>query len=145
MTCTHCNKRSPEDHRRFFGVIRAAFHHWPEAHEFQPDSEEHLRKWLLIKAGYRDVTTIPVEYADAQPAMLQLVVLTVEAAMKAAGGYAFVRPHGVGLAIFAAKSIKWDTLSQKKFNIVRDAVESVIKAETGLEPDDILKETERAA
>jgi hypothetical protein len=29
--------RSPADHRRFFGCIKAAFMHWPEQHDFQPD------------------------------------------------------------------------------------------------------------
>lgn len=148
--CPHCKQpmkapRSPADHRRFFGVIRAAFHHWPEAHEFQPDSEEHLRKWLLCKAGYRDVTMIPVEFADDQPGLVKRITIAAESAVKAAGGYAFLRPHGEGIAVFAAKSIKWDTLDQKQFNAIRDAVESVIESETGLKPDEILKQTEAAA
>lgn len=150
MNCPHCSKplksaRSPDDHRRFFGVINAAYHHWPEGHEFAPDNAEHLRKWLLCKAGYRDVTTIPVDYAEDQPAMLKLVLLTVEGAVKAADGYAFIRPHGYGLAVFKAKSIAWDKIGQKEFNAVRDAVEAVIKAELGIDPETLLKETERAA
>lgn len=141
----HAKKRSLPDHRRFFGIIRATHTHWPEAHEFQPDNEEHLRKWLLCKAGYRDVTMIPVEFAEDQPGLVRLITIAAEAAVKAAGGYAFMRPHGDGIAVFAAKSIAWDKLTQSQFHEIRDAVESVIEAETGLKPDEILKQTEQAA
>jgi hypothetical protein len=141
----HAKARSPSDHRRFFAVIHAAFHHWPENSEFQPDNAEHLRAYLLCKAGYRDVTTIPVEFAEDQPALLRLVSLAAEGAVKAAKGYAFIRPHGSALAVFSAKSIAWDRLDQKGFNKIREAVESVITAETDLKPDDILKHTEAAA
>lgn len=149
-TCPHCKQpikapRSPADHRRFFGVIRAAFHHWPEAHDFQPDSDQHLRKWLLCRAGYRDVTTIPCEFAEHEPAVLKLVALAAEGAVKAAKGHAFIRPHGAGIAVFSAKSIKWDELDQKAFGKVREAVEEVIRAEIGIDPDQLLKEAETAA
>jgi len=137
--------RSPQDHRRFFAVIRAAYTHWPESHEFQPDNAEHLRAWLLCKAGYRDVSTIPCEFAEDQPALLRLVAIAAESAVRAAKGYAFLRPHGGGIAVFSAKSIQWAKIDQKEFNKVREAVEEVIEAETGLKPDQLLKETEKAA
>lgn len=137
--------RSLPDHRRFFAVIRATYHHWPESHEFQPDNEEHLRKWITAKAGYRDVVSIPVEFAEGQPAMLKLVALTVEAAVRAADGYAFIVPYNGCLAVVKAKSIAWNKLDQKQFNEIRDAIEAVIESETGLKIDQILKETEHAA
>lgn len=148
--CPNCgftlteHARSSPDHRRFFGLIRAAFHHWPEASEFQPDNEEHLRAFLLCKAGYRDVTTIPCEFAENEPAVLKLVALAAEGAVKAAKGHAFIRPHGAAIAVFSAKSLAWDKLDQKAFNKVREAVEEVIKAEIGIEPDQLLKENDAA-
>jgi len=156
MKCPNCGfvldghaSRSPQDHRRFFAVIRATYTHWPESHEFDPDNAEHLRKWLLCKAGFRDVTTIPVDFpielAKEHPALMKLVMLAVEAAIKAAKGYAFPRIHGDCIAVFSAKSIQWDKIDQKEFNKVREAVEEVIEAETGLKPDQLLKETEKAA
>lgn len=142
----HARARSPQDHRRFFAMIHATFHHWPENHpEFQPDSAEHLRAWLLCKAGYREVTTIPVEFAEDQPAVLRLVALAAEGAVKAAKGYAFIRPHGSALAVFSAKSIAWDKLDQSQFHDIRNEVEAVIEEETGLKAADLLKQTEAAA
>jgi hypothetical protein len=129
--------RSIDDHRRFFGVISAAFQNWPEAHEFQPDSKDHLRSWLLCKAGHRDVTTVPVESDD--PALRKLVVLAVEGSIKAARSHAFIRPHGSAIAVFTARSINFETLDQKQFAPLRETVEQIIEAETGIKADDLLK------
>ena len=55
--CEKCGQRlvksrSSPQHRRFFALIKAAFKHWPESHEVQPGSEEGLRDYLQIKAGF---------------------------------------------------------------------------------------------
>lgn len=147
-SCPHCGgvltkHRSEPDHRRFFAVIVAAFTQWPEQHEFQPSSAEHLRAWLLCKAGHYDVTTIPMEHDH--PALTKLAVLAAEAAVKAAGAYAFIRPHGHALAVFSAKSIAWDKVSQKDFWPIRQAVEDVIAAEIGIDAETLLREHQRAA
>lgn len=134
--------------RRFFAMLRAMKFQWPERDDvFQPESEEHLRKWALIKAGHRDSTDIPVEWAEDQPSLTKLASLAIEGAVKAAGAFAFVRPHPNGgmVRVFRAKSIAFDKLGQAEFNKLNDEVEAVYKAETGLDPDEVLKQTERAA
>lgn len=150
--CPNCKQpirsaRSLADHRRLFGLIRAAYQHWPEMLDFQPDSEEHLRAYLTCKAGYRDRTDIAVPYAEDQPALTRLVAQSIEAAVRTAGGFAFIRPDPDGgrVAVYAPKSIAFDRLDQKGFNAVRHAIETVIEQETGLKADDLLKETESAA
>jgi hypothetical protein len=136
--------RSPQDHRRFFGVIRAAFMHWPENHPWQPEDPEHLRAWLLCRAGYKSVTEIPFE--DHWPdAMRELATLAAEAALKAAKSHAFVRPHPGGLFVFTPKSLKFEELGQKEFGQIREVVEEVIKCETGREASELLRETGKAA
>lgn len=77
--------------------------------------------------------------------MLQLVMTTVEATIKAARTHAFPRVHGHGIAVFTAKSIAWNAISQKAFNEVRDLVTEVITTETGMDADQLLRETEAAA
>lgn len=140
----HSRARSPQDHRRFFKLIAATHHHWPEANAFQPDNPEHLRAFLLCKAGYREVTVIPCpNYADAKT--ISMISAAAAAALKASRSYAFIRPHAGGLAVFSPKSIAWDKLDQSGFNKIRDACEAVIRDETGMEPDDILNQTEEAA
>ena len=149
-TCPHCGcdsadpkgkPRSVEQHRRFFGMIAAAFHHWPDSHEFQPSSSEHLRAWLLCKAGYRDVVTVPVE--SDRPAVIKLAMLAVEGALRAARTHAFVRLHGSSLVVFTAKSISFHALPHGEFQSVNDAVQEIIEVETGITVDKLL--TEKAA
>lgn len=140
----HSRARSQQDHRRFFKLVSSTFYHWPDAHDFRPDSSEHLRAWLLCKAGYRDVTMIPCpEHADAK--IIQMISAAAAAALKASRSYAFIRPHAGGLAVLSPRSIAWDKLDQSGFNRIRDAVEDVIRRETGMEPDEIMKQTEAAA
>lgn len=154
-TCPHCGckidaktkPRSVEQLRRFFGMLRAMYAHWPETSDFRPESEEHLRKFVLVKAGHRETVDVPVAFAEDQPGLTKLASLAIEAALKAAGAYAFIRPHPDGglVRVFKAKSIAFDKLGQAEFNALNDAVETVYASETGLDPETVLKEHERAA
>ena len=154
--CPHCQcelhgekgkPRSLEQLRRFFGVLRAMKQHWPESADFQPESEEHLRKWVLIKAGHKQTTDVPVSFAEDQPGLTKLTAIAIEAAVRASGGYAFIRPHPSGgmVRVFNAKSIAFEKVGQAEFNTLNDAVEEIYRAETGLDPDQVLKESEKAA
>lgn len=155
-TCPHCGcstvpdkgkPRSLDQLRRFFAVLRAMYSHWPETADFQPESEEHLRKWALIKAGHRETTDVPVSFAEDQPGLTKLAAIAIEGALKAAGAYAFIRPHPDGglVRVFKAKSIAFDKLDQSAFNRLNDDVETVYASETGLDPQEVLKQSERAA
>ena len=149
--CPHCDcdidpvkgkPRSLEQLRRFFGVLRAMKFHWPETADFQPESEEHLRKWVLVKAGHRETTDIPVPFAEDEPSVTRLAAIAIEGAVKAAGAFAFIKPHPKGglVRVFKAKSIAFDNLGQADFNTLNDEVEAVYKTETGLDADQLLKE-----
>ena len=134
--CAKCPmklQRSSEDHRRFFALVNAAFTHWPEQHEFRPDNAEHLRAWLLCKAGHRKTTMIETD----EPAA---TVVAIEAAFRAADTYAFVRPYGDGVAIYSPKSLRFDKTDQKAFNAVRDEVSSIIESVIGVTAEQLLRE-----
>lgn len=120
-------------------MIKAAFDAWPERHDFQPDSAEHLRAWLTVKANYREAT--PVDLPDeATDGMQRLFLLAIEASVKAADGLGFVRPYHGGVVVFRPKSIAWDKLDQKEFGRLRDAISDVIEAETHIKIDDLMRE-----
>ena len=140
-------RRSLPHHRRFFGLIDAAFQNWNHDHEFQPDDAKHLRAYLLCRAGYRQSREVPVAYSDGNPALAKLTAIAVEAALKEAGAYAFIRPHpdGGSIAVYRAKSIKWSELPQKDFAPLAEAVEQIIEAELGVDAETLLREQERAA
>ena len=59
--------RSPKQHRAFFRMIGLGLQAWPEGFEFQPegvseqDRRDHLRAWLLCRAGWRRMIGQPLE------------------------------------------------------------------------------------
>lgn len=142
--CPHCGVvltkgRSLPDHRRFFALVAKAFENWPEHHDFQPENSEHLRSWLTCKAGYREST--PIHMPDmATDRMRDLFRLSIEAAIAAAGGVAFVVPYRDVVAVVRPKSIAWDKIDQREFSKLRDAVSDVIEAETGIKVEDLMRE-----
>lgn len=154
--CTNCGcvlepaskgkSRSLPQHARFFGVISTAYDQWPEANEFQPESVDHLRAYLICKAGYRDSTDIAAPYAEDEPGLTRLIALSIEAAIVAAGGFAFVRHHPDGgvVRVYKAKSLKFKSMGHQEFCALSNAVDDVLRAE-GLDPDVLAKERECAA
>lgn len=132
--------RSLEQHRRFFGVLSAVYTHWPEAHRFQPDNAEHLRAWLLVRAGHHTVKTF---YLNDDATELARVLPIVTATML--GKHSWCRSVGNELHVCVPESIAFEKMEHQAFCKLSDAVDEVIKIETGLDPDRLLKETEAAA
>lgn len=146
--CGHTDRgkgkpRSIDQHRRFYGLVKAAFDHWPEHAEFRPESAEHLRKYLICRAGpqWRNVTEIPVPFAEDQPGLTRLAAHMMQQAAEAAGGYAFPRVdmNGGRVALYTAKSIRFGEMSHLDFCALSDAVDEVLRAEIGVSADELLK------
>jgi len=124
-------RRSVPDHRRLFALIKQAFDNWPEAHDFQPENAEHLRAWLVCKAGWRETTSYDLgEKADAD-----VVALALQAGIKAAKGTGFVKVHGRGVAVITPKSMDFRSMGQAEFGLLRDAISDIIKSETGIDAE----------
>lgn len=149
QACPHCGceievadkRRSVPQMRRYFAMIRAAYHHWPESHETQFASQEECRKWLQAKAGHVTIAArIPI--VGIKPDRL---VAIVEAAMRAAGSYAMIRVHNAELVVFVPRSIAFHRLNHLAACALFDEVAGVIETETGLKVEDLMRETERAA
>jgi hypothetical protein len=135
------SRRSLPQLKRYHAMIRAAFHHWPEKHERQFDSEEDLRKFLQMKAGHREVAaSFAINGFSKNDALM-----IAEASIKAAGSYAVPVMHGETLVIFKPKSIAFHKLGHSDFCKLNDDVDAVILAETGIKGETMLKEMEKAA
>lgn len=139
--CPIKSNRSSPDHKRYFGLIRVAFHHWPEGHAFKPDDETHLRKWLQVKANYRTVTPIEIE-GDVDPKVIAGASI---AAIEACGSYPFVTVHNNTVYVHAPKSIQFKKLMRADWNELREKVEAVLENELGMSAEQLLKEHEAAA
>lgn len=133
--------RSTEQHRRFFGVIKATFDNWPEAHAFQPDSAEHLRAWLTVRAGHRTIKTFHVGGAEASELARLLPIVTLMMLNK----YCWCKADGVSaVQVCVPESIAFDKLEHADFCKLNDEVAAVIESETGLRADDLLRASEAA-
>jgi len=133
--------RSTEQHRRFFGVVKAAFDNWPEAHRFRPDSPEHLRAWLLVKAKHSSIKTFHVGKNEADEVARLLPIIAAMMLHR----YCWCRTDGVSsVAVCVPESIAFDKLEHVAFCKLCDDVEAVIESETGLRADDLLTASEAA-
>ena len=136
--------RSGPQHRRFFAIINAAFMHWPERtpSEFRPRSAENLRYWLEMKADYFTITTM-ARISKHDPGQTYELV---RAFLKhSEDERLFLELDGNLLIEKRTKSIDYDTLDSSAFSKLKDAVCDVILAETGMDAEQLLRETERAA
>lgn len=151
--CPHCGSeiefnakpRSVQQLRRFFAVLRAMHNHWPETCRFQPKDEEHLRSWVLCRAGHYEVIDIDVPSPDK--ATMELVSRSVEAAIKASRTYCFVQPDPDGnrVRVFSPKSIAFAKLNPDQFTKLNADCEFVFLQETGIDPSAALINEEQAA
>lgn len=133
--------RSLPQLRRFFAMIRSAYHHWPETSEQQFSSDEGLRKYLTMRAGWRDVAArIPLVGVNTD-----ITKMIVTQAFKAAGTHAWPVIHKSELVIWVPRSISFHSMGPLEFGQLSDAVAVVIKDMTGLDVEQAMRETENAA
>lgn len=153
-SCPHCGgviesepkrgkPRSVPQHRRYFALIRAARSHWPEAHRFQPTSDEHMRKWLQAKSGRAIISTLDTAGLPTQDAIVAIAAQI--AAADKSDPINFKSVVGSKFHIVSSQSIDFDTLPHLAACALFDAVSDTILAETGLDPDAIMPPLRKAA
>lgn len=132
--------RNPKRHRKFFAAIAAAYEQWPESHEFQPESSEHLRAWLLCKVGHYATIDIDPDHIES----LADGIATVAAIARRE--HVFVRVGTGGrIRVFIPKSQAFANLSESAFKPIMDAVFDEIEIAIGRPPEVVLDEKEKAA
>ena len=148
-TCPSCGcditgndkPRSLPQLRRYFALIRAAFHHWPETAEVQFASEEECRKHLQMRAGWRDVgARIPLVGVNQEAAKM-----LASAAIAGAKAHAWPVVHKGELIVWIPRSISFHSMGPQEFGQLSDAVSAVIKDMTGMDADQMMREAEHAA
>lgn len=145
-TCPVCETKLPltgkprslEQHRRFFAMCRAAYHHWPETHEEQFSNEEDCRKFLTMKAGWRDVAAKVTLTGIREDKALLLATAVLSGMPKNIGA----RPvlHKGQLIVWVPRSIAFAKMPHLEFCALSDAVAEVIEAETGIKVDKMMRE-----
>lgn len=109
-------ERSARSHRHYFATLHDLWATLPEGYALEPwaQSSEHLRKYLLIRAGYNETQT----YSCASAAE----ALRLAAAIKPLDAYGIVVARGATVLRFTAKSQSGKAMGAKDFQASKDAV-----------------------
>lgn len=129
--------RSAASHRHFFAAIHEAWQNLPEdaAERFQ--TSEHLRKWALIRAGYRDERTI-VASSKAEAQRLAAFIRPMD-------DYAVVLVSGAVVKVCTAKSQSVKAMGRKEFEESKAKVLDVIAGLLGTTADALRQNAGQAA
>jgi len=151
VCCPHCGAefeppkktaRSYPQLKRFHALMRAAYFHWPDDHEFKPRSKEHLRYWLEKEAGHFTVPkTVVCKNAD-EPERLAAVLTAVLRTCD--DDTVFIEVEGLSVVVKKAISVSYATLAHLSACALFSQIDDVLKS-IGLDPEQLLTEDARAA
>jgi hypothetical protein len=132
----HNHKRSSPDHRRLFRILASAYQNWPDGHAFQPQNAEHLRAYLICRAGpdWRNAqcTFLP---EGSREELFAIIRDVLKDNLKK-----FPILYRDGIAVISPKSMSFSAMSQAEFGKLRDAITDVIEAEIGCTVADLMQE-----
>jgi len=129
--------RSPPSHRHYFACVREAWVNLPEEHAARFASDEHLRKYALIKAGYRNERSIVCAS--------KIEARRIAAFIRPIDDYAVVIVEGAVIAQFTAKSQSATAMSKAEFQASKDAVLGILAEMIGVDPTTLARAAQRSA
>lgn len=128
-------QRSVTSHRHYFASLHEAWLNLPEDIAERFPSDEHLRKYALVKAGYADERSIVCgSKAEAQ---------RIAAFIKPMDSFAVVVVKEATVKVFTPQSQSTKAMGAKTFQASKEAVLGIVAELVGVTPQAI--ERERAA
>lgn len=115
--------RSHKSHAHFFAVIHDAWQNLPEEMAERFPTEEHLRKYALIKAGYADTNTL-VCSSKAE-------ALRVAAFMRPTDEFAVITVKDSTVTRYVAQSQSTRAMGAKVFQESKDATLGILSQMVG--------------
>ena len=129
--------RSSPSHRHYFACVREAWVNLPEGLAERFASEEHLRKYALIKAGYRDERSI-VCASKAEARRIAAFIRPID-------DYAIITLSEQVVTQFTAKSQSAAAMSKAEFQASKDAVLGLLAEMIGVDPPALAQASQRSA
>lgn len=124
-------ERSPASHNHYFAALHEGWKNLREEDAERFPTSESLRKWCLIRAGYRDERTLVcASKAEAQ---------RVAAFVRPMDEFAIVTVSEAVVRVWTAKSQSMRAMGKKEFGESKDAVLSLIADMIGVSPDQLLQ------
>lgn len=125
------HERSSASHNHFFASLGDAWANLGEDAAERFPTSEHLRKWALIRAGYRDERTfVAASKAEA---------LRLAAFVKPMDDYAVVVVRDAVVTVWTAKSQSMKAMGRKAFQESKDAVLQIVAGMIGATPEQLGK------
>ena len=128
---------STASRNHYFASVEEAWKNLPEDQADRFPTFHHLRKWALIRAGYRDERTM---VADSKAEAQKLAAF-----IKPMDDYAVVVVRECTVAVYTAKSQKMKAMGRKDFQESKDRVLDVLSGLIGVSTDELKENTARAA
>jgi hypothetical protein len=130
-TLEEWSDRSKRSHDHFFVCVDQAWQTRPERLTERFPTPDHLRKFALIRAGYRDERSIVcASKAEA---------LRLAAFIRPMDEYAVVVPSEAVVTVYTAKSQSKKAMGPKVFQESKDAVFVVLADMLGVEPGELAR------
>jgi hypothetical protein len=128
--------RSAASHRFYFAAVNEAWKNLPEQIADTFPSAEHLRKWALIRAGYRAERT--------HTAATKAEALRLAAFIKPIDDFAIVTTSGLAVTVWTAKSQSVRAMGKKEFETSKRAVLDILAGLIGVKAEDLKAAAEAA-
>ena len=131
--------RSEKQHRAFFRMVKLALQAWPESYaDYQPEGitdrgrHEHLRAWLISKAGWRQLIGKPLEPGAGDEETTRFWAALLYAAQVEKKIVFRVEHEGKKFGV-APKSIAWGECDPIDFRTVFEEVKFLIEDICGIQ------------
>jgi hypothetical protein len=128
--------RSRRSHNHYFAAVEDAFNNLPGDDERWP-SAEHLRKWCLIKAGYRD--------ERAHPCASRAEALKLRAFIRPLDDFAVIAVHENVVIVMTAQSQSVKAMGRERFQKSKQDVLNICADLIGVEPQALSSNAGQAA
>ncbi|MDO8534121.1 MAG: hypothetical protein Q7S17_05190 [Xanthobacteraceae bacterium] len=122
-------ERSTASHAHYFAAVNEAWQNLSDEQALRFPTAEHLRKWALIEAGYRDERSIVASSkAEAQ---------RLAAFIKPMDEYAVVTVTDAVVRAYTAQSQSYRAMNRKTFQESKDKVLAVVAGLIGVTADEL--------
>lgn len=129
--------RSEASHRHYMATVSEAWRNLPEAIADRFPSEDHLRKWALIRAGFHNSRSIATSSkADAE---------RLAAFMRPLDDFAVIDATDSVVTVYTAKSQSWQAMGKEQFQRSKTAVLDIIADLIGSSREELQQNTDKAA
>jgi hypothetical protein len=129
--------RSSLSHRHYFACVREAWVNLPEGLAERFATDEHLRKYALIKAGYRDERCI-VCASRAEARRIAAFIQSID-------DYAIITVSDTVVTQFTARSQSGAAMSKAEFQASKDAVMGLLSEMIGVDSTTLAQASRRSA